>query len=133
MLGLFVAGALEAAAETAAFATQSLVRGWRCGGGGLGANEIALDIDVADLAGSLAQAFEQAESFALLLVVLGKAGEHGEQGELGLDAAGRGAEAMDGLRVRVGQAGVHCGLQRSRQLAEGLYGARRWSGWGHSI
>jgi hypothetical protein len=132
--GLFAAGALEVTAEAAGFAAEGVVgRCRRVGGRGFGADEIALDVDVADLAGSLAQALEQAESSALLLVMRRKAGEHREQDELGLDAAGRGAEAMDGFRVRVGQTGEHCGVQRSRQFAEGLHGMRRLSCFVHSI
>jgi hypothetical protein len=122
----FIARALEVAAETAGVAAQSAVRGRRdVGGGSFGANEVALDIDVADLAGGLAQALEQAEGCTLLLVVRGKAGEQGEQDELGLNAAGGGAKAMDGFGARIRQAGEHGGLQRSGQFAEGLYGARR--------
>ena len=127
VLCLFVAPALQVAAESVGLAVQRVVGGQRPASG-FGSNQVALDIDVADLAGSVAEALEQAESFARLLVVQGNAGEQGDQDELGLDAAGRGAEAMDGFGPRVGQAGEHCGLQRSRQFAECLQGMRRWSG-----
>jgi hypothetical protein len=135
VLSLFVAGAFEMAAEAAGFAAQDGAVRRRRGAGGCGlcANEVALDVDVTDLAGSLAQALEQAEGFALLLVVRRESGEHGEQDELRFDAAGRGTEAMDRLRAGVGKAGQHRGRERPRQFAESLYGARRWSCWGHSI
>jgi hypothetical protein len=89
MIRLLVARALELAPKTAGLAAQAAVGGWRAAGGrGFGANEFALDVDIADLAGGLTQPLEQAERLALLLFVRGKAGKHGEQGELGFDAAG---------------------------------------------
>jgi hypothetical protein len=121
----FVAGAFKVVAKAAGLAAQGEVGGWRspcrCG---FGTNEFALDVDIADLAGSLAKLLEQAERFMLLLLVRRESGEHGEQGELSCDAAGRRAQPMDSFRSGVHQAGEHCGLERFRQFAEGLYGAR---------
>ena len=92
MIRFFVACALESTAEAAGLAAQPAVGRWRSAGGrGFRADEIALDIDVADLASSLTKPLEQAQGFVFLLGVRRKAGEHGEQSELGFDAAGRSA------------------------------------------
>jgi hypothetical protein len=81
VFGFFVAGAFEMAAEAPGFAAQRAVGGQSSAGGCcFGADEFALDIDVADLAGGLTETLEQAERFAPLLVVWRQPGEHGEQG-----------------------------------------------------
>lgn len=99
--------------------------------GGFVANEVALDIEVTDLAGGLAKTFEQVQRLALLLLVRRQAGQRGEQGKLGFDPASRRAQAMDGFDARVGLAGPDCTLQRFCQLAKSLDRVRCVACWGH--
>ena len=59
------------------------------------ADQIALHIDVAELAGGLTKLLQQTDRLAGLLLVRRKPGEHGEQFELGFHAAGGRAQAVD--------------------------------------
>ena len=69
--GLVVAPALEFASEMASFATECAVAG------GFFANELALDIEVADLAGGPAKLLEQADAFYAAAACAGGAGSMG--------------------------------------------------------
>ena len=91
---------------------------------GLGGDEIDLDVDVADVAGGASEFFEQAAGFAGGLVVGWQRGEEFEQHELGFDAAGAGAKAMDGFGSGVGEAEGNGGFERGDVLAQGADGVR---------
>src|SRR5581483_1693604 len=76
------------------------------GGGGLGGGahrvvlvleELLLDVAVADPAGDAAELVQAALELLGGWLPGGEAGDHGEEGELGLDAAGGGAQLVDGF------------------------------------
>ena len=98
--GMFVALALEGLAEAAEFFAVAGA-GIANLHGGVFADEIELDIDIADMGSGAANALEQGERLELLLLVRGQVGQQGEQFELGFDAAGTGAEV-----VHLGLAGM---------------------------
>ena len=95
------------------------------------ADQIALDIDVAELAGSLAKLLQQADRIAGLKLVRRKLGKHGEQFELGLNATGGRAQAMDRNLSRPGEAELDRCLERRDGLAKELHWVRRLICLGH--
>jgi hypothetical protein len=100
-----VAFAVERAPETAGLHAYGGVGAGRAFVGvRFASNQVALDIEVADLTGSPAQLFEQIECVLPLLRVGGEIGKHGEQLKLGFDAPGRGAQIVDCPLERPGQA-----------------------------
>ena len=95
------------------------------------ANQVALDIEIAHLAGSPAQLLQQAEDKLALLRVRGEIRKHGEQLKLGFDAARRGAQIVDCPLERLGQAQPDRSLQRGSNLAEVSDWERRLAGSSH--
>jgi len=85
------------------------------------ADQIALDIDVAEPAGGLAKLLQQADRIACLRLARRKPGKHGEQFELGFHAAGGGAQAMDSDLSRPDQAEQYRCLERRDGLAKLLH------------
>ena len=94
-----------------------------CGGCSFLFDEIDLNIDVADVSCGSAEFFQEASSFFFWLLVWRQAGQHGEKCELGFDAASAGAELVDRLWARVGEADGDGGLEVCDLLAECLDGA----------
>lgn len=91
-----VALAIEFGAKLTCFLVQRSIRyGCSVGFRSICADKIALDVDVADLAGGVAKLLEQAKRVAFLVFVRRKSGEQGEQFELRLCAARGGAQAVD--------------------------------------
>ena len=97
--------------------------------GGFGDDEIDLDVDVAGVAGGAAKFFEQAAGFAGGLVVWRQGGEEFEQHELGFDAAGAGAKAVDRFGSGVGETEGDGGFKSGDVLAQGADGMRDGGGW----
>jgi hypothetical protein len=95
------------------------------------ADQIALDIDVAEPACGLAKLLQQADRLAGRLPVRRKPGEHGEQFELGFHTAGGGAQAMDCNLSWLGQAEQDRCLERRDGLAKLLHRVRRLVCLGH--
>ena len=100
--------------------------------------EIAGDIEVADVTGGAAELTEEACHFPARMGVagvsglgFGQAGQEREQRELGLDAAGEGAEEMDGALLRVGEHQGDSGFERGDLLAEGFEGMNGLRGGRH--
>ena len=91
-----VAFAVERAPETAGLHAYGGVGAGRAFVGvRFAANQVALDIEIANLRGGPAQLLEQAEGVLPLLLVRREIRKHGEQLKLGFDAAGRGAQIVD--------------------------------------
>ena len=95
------------------------------------ADQITLDIDVAELACGLAKLLQQADRIAGRLLARRKPGKHGEQFELGLNAAGGGAQAMDRNLSRPGEAELDRCLERRNGLAKLFHRVRRLICLGH--
>jgi hypothetical protein len=93
--------------------------------GGLIADQAALDIEIANLAGGPAKLLEEAGCFAGLLLVGREVGQYVEELKLGFDAASGGAERMDSFLIRMAEADEDRGFEGFRVLAEGLEGMRR--------
>src|ERR1039458_1245247 len=114
-----VAVAVEGATETAGLhANGGVGAGSAFVGVGFAPNQVALDIEVAHLAGGPAQLLEQAKDKLALLLVRGEIRKHGEQLKLGFDAAGCGAQIVDCPLRRLGQAQPDRGLQRGSNRSE---------------
>jgi hypothetical protein len=132
MVRRVVAVAVEGSTETAGLHANGRVgAGSGFVGVGFAPNQVALDIEVAHLAGGPAQLLEQAKGMLALLRVQGEIRKHGEQLKLGLDAARRGAQIVDCPLQRLGQAQPDRGLQRGSNLAEIPDWERRLAGSSH--
>ena len=87
-------------------------------------DEGTLYVEVADVAGDLAELLEEFANFVCGLFVLGQIGDEREELELGFDAAGGGAEAVDGVLLRVGESEGNGSFEGGGVLAQCLDGVR---------
>ena len=98
MIGLVVAFAFKTAAKLA----DLFLEGWAgVFGFRLLGDEIALDVEVANLSSGVAKVFQQGESFIAWPGSELDLGEDGEELQLGLNASSGGAEMMDHLLARL--------------------------------
>ena len=93
-------------------------------GAGLIFQEADLDVEVADNTGGLADFFEVALDFFCRFAGRGKAGQEREEGEGGFDAAGGGAELVDGFRLGLGETEGHGGFEGGGLVSKGADGVR---------
>ena len=86
--------------------------------------ELVVHVAVADLAGDAAKFFEAAEDLLRRGLVGGEAPlDHGEELELGLDAAGGGAELVDGFGGGCGDSDGERGLEAFGLFAQLFHGS----------
>lgn len=116
---------LEGFAELTGVAAE----GGAAGGGLL--DEVALNVEIADPACGFAELSEELEGLVAGPGVRRLVGELGEEFELGFDAAGGGAQVVDGFLAGPGEALKHGSFERGGEVAEGLEGVRGLGGAGH--
>ena len=127
LFGMSRAAVLEGGAEFIGVGAKPA--GGAAGKGGL--DEIELNVDVADLSGCSAKLLQDARSLTGEPRVVWDSGEEIEHGQLAFDAAGGGAETVDGLLLRVGEAEGDGRLECGNVFAKGVDWKRRGGRAGH--